>query len=47
MTIRTYGRIGLIGRGVKLLRKVFLIRKGFILCNMSKGFEEELKSFME
>ena len=44
--VYTYGRIGLIGRGCMLLRKVFLVRKGWILIGMSKGFKKTLIEFI-
>ena len=44
--MKTYGKSSLFVRAGKLIRKLILVRKGFILCNMSKGFEKELKAFI-
>ncbi len=42
----TFGKSSMYIRTKKLVKKLILVRKGYILTNMSKGFEKELKTLM-
>ena len=44
--VDTYGKAGLVCKGTRLLRKVFLVKKGYILIGMSKGFTKSLTKMM-